>query len=65
MDAKNYNKAEEHFTTILSTLHPADPITILLKRERARVMMASRDKALSDAAKVAVNFVPWYSREYF
>ena len=58
MDAKNYNKAEEHFTTILLVLHPADPVTILLKRKRARVMMASRDKVLSDADKVAVNFVP-------
>lgn len=58
MDAKNYNEAEEHFTTILLALDPADPVTILLKRGRARVMMASWDKALSDANKVAVNFVP-------
>ena len=51
MKCRSYNKATEHFSTILS-LNPMNRMDVLIKRSKARTLMGSLEEALSDADEV-------------
>lgn len=51
MNSQNYNKAAEHFSTILF-LDPVDRMEVLIKWNKAQVSMKAWTDALSDADQV-------------